>query len=88
MYDGIRPGDWIIAKIIKVEFNGNMSVSLYGSRDLGVIYASCFVCAKEVEKVIKRDLLRCTHCGATQSRILSSEFPLNKSSRFGLRTKV
>ena len=83
MYDGVRPGDWIIAKIIKVEFNGSISISLYGSRDLGVIYASCFVCAKEVDKVIKRDLLRCNHCGATQSRILSSEFPLHKSNRFG-----
>ena len=79
MYDGVRPGDWIIAKIIKVEFNGNMSVSMYGSRDLGVIYASCFVCGQEISKSIKRDLIRCQHCGTTQSRVLSSECPLSKS---------
>ena len=82
MYDGLRPGDWIIAKIIKIDFSGNINLSLYGSRDLGVIFASCFICGHEVTKVIKRDLLRCNNCGATQSRILSSDFPLNKSKRF------
>lgn len=82
MYDGVRPGDWIIAKINKIEFNGSISVSVYGSRDLGVIYASCYKCAKEVSKVIKRNLLRCTHCGTTQTRVLSSDYPITDSSRF------
>lgn len=82
LYDGVRPGDWIICKIVKLEFNGNMDVSLYGSREFGVISASCFVCGKEIERVVKRNLLKCQNCGTTQPRVLSSDFPLKKSLKY------
>lgn len=82
LYDGVRPGDWIICKVVKIDFNGNMDVSLYGSREFGVISASCFVCGHEIERVVKRNLLKCNNCGATQPRVLSSDFPLSRSLRY------
>lgn len=82
LYDGVRPGDWIICKIVKLDFNGNMDVSLYGSREFGVIAASCFICGKEIEWVVKRNLIRCNNCGVTQPRVLSSDFPLSKSLKY------
>lgn len=85
LYDGIRPGDWIICKISRLDFNGNIDVSLYGSREFGVISASCFICGKEIDRVIKRNLLRCNNCGATQPRVLSSDFPIQKSLKFYIK---
>ena len=85
LYDGVRPGDWIICKVSKLDFNGNMDVSLYGSREFGVISASCFVCGKEIDRVVKRNLLRCNNCGATQPRVLSSDFPIQRSLKFYIK---
>ena len=82
LYDGVRPGDWIICKIVKLDFNGNIDVSLFGSREFGVIAASCFVCGKEIDWVVKRNLIRCRNCGVTQPRVLSSDFPLSKSLKY------
>ena len=85
LYDGVRPGDWIICKIVKIEFNGNIDVSLYGAREFGVISASCFVCGKEIDRVVKRNLLKCNNCGTTQPRVLSSDFPINRSLKYYIK---
>ena len=85
LYDGVRPGDWLICKVVKLDFNGNMDVSLYGSREFGVITASCYVCGHEVDRVVKRNLLKCNDCGATQPRVLSSDFPLSRSLKYYIK---
>jgi exosome complex RNA-binding protein Csl4 len=85
LYDGVRTDDWLICKISKIEINGNIDVSLYGSREFGVIVAACFICGKEIDRVVKRNLLRCNNCGATQPRILSSDFPLNRSLKYYIK---
>ncbi|MHA2365361.1 MAG: exosome complex RNA-binding protein Csl4 [Candidatus Hodarchaeales archaeon] len=71
MHDAVRPGDWIVCKVI--QFDSPLPISLFG-QDLGVIHASCFQCGHEVDRVLKRNLIRCTHCGTTQSRYLSRLF--------------
>ncbi|MFW9927865.1 MAG: exosome complex RNA-binding protein Csl4 [Candidatus Thorarchaeota archaeon] len=72
LYDAVRPADYILCKILatKPEFR----VGLFGSRELGVIYAICYACGKEITRSIKRNLLKCNNCGATQPRVLSSHF--------------
>lgn len=72
IHDGVRPGDYVICKIIST--NPDYRISLTGSRELGVIHAACFVCGAEVNRVVKRNLVRCNSCGATQNRILGNEF--------------
>lgn len=75
MHDAVRPADWVLCKIIKYNpADGRMDVSLFGSRQLGVIYAACFQCNAEISKVVKRSLVRCSACGTTQSRTLSTDF--------------
>ncbi|MHA2104318.1 MAG: hypothetical protein ACW981_12900 [Candidatus Hodarchaeales archaeon] len=49
-------------------------MGLFGSHDLGVINAICYSCGQEVDRVVKRNLIRCNNCGATQNRVLSSFF--------------
>ena len=70
LYDGVRPGDWIICKIVKLEFNGNIDVSLYGGREFGVVAASCFVCGQEVDRVVKRNLLKCNNFQRDSSQLV------------------
>ncbi|OLS19529.1 MAG: Exosome complex component Csl4 [Candidatus Heimdallarchaeota archaeon LC_3] len=72
IHDGVRPGDYILCKVIST--SPDYRVSLFGSRDLGVISATCYSCGQEVNHVLKRNLLRCKNCGATQNRVLSSYF--------------
>ena len=72
LYDGIRPGDYVFCKILSTD--PEIRISIFGERELGVVYAACFACGHEITRTIKRNLLRCGNCGATQSRVLSSEF--------------
>jgi exosome complex component CSL4 len=72
IHDGVRPGDYIICKVLSV--NPDLRISLFGSRDLGVISAICYSCGYEVDRIVKRNLIRCNNCGATQNRVLSSFF--------------
>lgn len=72
IHDGVRPGDYIICKILSTHPDNR--VSLFGSHDLGVISAICYSCGQEVNRVVKRNLIRCNNCGATQNRVLSSFF--------------
>ena len=72
IHDGVRPGDYILCKII--DTTPDYRVSLFGSRDLGVISATCYSCGQEVNRILKRNLLRCNNCGATQNRVLSTYF--------------
>lgn len=72
MHDALRPGDWVLCRISRED---PLAVTLYGSRHFGVIHAACFQCGKEITGAkIRRNLIRCTSCGATQSRFLSVDF--------------
>jgi exosome complex component CSL4 len=72
IHDGVRPGDHIICKILST--HPDFRVGLFGSHDLGVINAICYSCGQEVNRVVKRNLISCNNCGATQNRVLSSFF--------------
>jgi len=71
LHDGIRPGDYLLARINTTA--PEIAITMVG-RGLGVIYAACFRCGKEVTKVVKRNLIQCDNCGTTQSRALSNDF--------------
>ena len=71
-HDALRPGDWVICRVTN---DYPLAVSFFGSKHFGVIHAACFQCGKEIKgRRLKRNLIQCNSCGATQSRFLSFDY--------------
>ena len=62
--------DFIKLKIVG-SLNGTLHATIDGP-DLGVLFTKCRKCGKQVVKM--RDIIKCTECGWTDDRKLSSDF--------------
>ncbi len=61
--------------LIKLKIVGNLNGTLHATMDgpdLGVLFTKCRKCGKQVVKM--RDIIKCTECGWTDDRKMSSEF--------------
>ena len=65
----------LVKDLIKLKIVGSLNGTLHATidgPDLGVLFTKCRKCGKQVVKM--RDIIKCTECGWTDDRKLSSEF--------------
>ena len=65
----------LVKDLIKLRIVGNRNGTLHATMDgsdLGVLFTKCRKCGKQVVQM--RDIVKCTECGWTDDRKLSSEF--------------
>ena len=65
----------LVKDLIKLRIIGNLNGTLHATLDgpdLGVLFTKCRKCGKQVVQM--RDIIKCTECGWTDDRKLSSEF--------------
>ena len=65
----------LVKDLVKLKIIGHLNGAIHASiqdPELGVLFTKCRKCGKQV--VLMRDIIKCTECGWTDDRKLSSEF--------------